>query len=235
MKKIIYNKYILCVCTSIIVLIIIYGAYYYMCFSPSVEIYDSKIAGPTILIVSGTHGNERAPVIAINKFFKEHRPKTGKVIVIDDVNYCGLVMNDRFIPSFLTDANINRQYTKHHANKINKLVMYYASHADYVFDFHEASDFQYLNFNKLGNSLSTDMNIYDSEKITNILNKKYNDVQWTVYLHSSEKLISGTLFDYCVKKKISYILIESSTENNMNKRINQATTVLDYIYNRYLM
>ena len=43
------------------------------------------------------------------------------------------------------------------------------------------------------------------------------------------------LLHACVKKRIRYILFESSTENNMNKRINQATTVLDYIYNRYLM
>lgn len=235
MKQIIYNTYLPRICMAIIVMIAIYGAYYYMCFSPSVEIYDSKNAGPTILIVSGTHGNERAPVIAINRFFKEHRPKTGKVIVIDNVNYCGIIMNDRFIPSFITDVNINRQYTKQHANKINKLVMYYTSHADYVFDFHEGVDFQYLNFNKLGNSVSTDMNIYDTDNIVNLLNKKYTDVQWVSDINTVEKLIPGSLFDYCEKKRINYILIESSTENSMEMRVNQTTTVLDYIYKRYLM
>ena len=235
MKKNIYNKLCLVLLILLSITTIVYLLYTSICMNPSVTIYDSKNSGPTILLVSGTHGNEKAPVIAINEFFKNNNPKTGKVIIIDNVNYCGLFLNDRYLPDLIIgEDNINRNYCKTHENSINKTVTKYIKKADYIFDFHEATDFQYLNFDKLGNSVSTDINIHDCENIVNILNKLHDDVQWVPYIRPKEKLTKGTLFDYCINNNFNYVLIESSVNNNIDLRVKQNETILKYLYEKYL-
>ena len=147
MKKNIYNKLILLLILILCIATIIYFLYNYMCLNPNVTIYDSKNNGPTLLLISGTHGNEKAPVIAINEFFKNNKPKTGKVVIIDSANYCGLLLNDRHLPDFIIgDDNINRNYCKLHENNINKTITKYVEKADYIFDFHEQSEELKINF-----------------------------------------------------------------------------------------
>jgi len=215
-------------------LIIVFYIYESTCLNPEVKIYDSKLDGPTILFISGTHGNEKAPIIAMDEFFETHRPTVGKAIIIDTVNYCGFLANIRNLPSFTTNVNVNRQYDDIDDNHLNDIITKYIHKVDYVFDFHEGKEYQYLDFNRIGNSVSTDMNIEDAARLTNLLNNKYDVVPWTTYIRPAEKLVKGTLFDYCILNSINYTLLESSKDVAMSLRIQQNNTILNYIFNKYL-
>tara|TARA_B110000285_G_scaffold232155_1_gene302562 strand:+ start:3598 stop:4302 length:705 start_codon:yes stop_codon:yes gene_type:complete len=233
MIPVIYNNKnkILIVLFTIIIVFCIYES---TCLNPEVKIYDSKLDGPTILFISGTHGNEKAPVFAMDNFFKTHRPTVGKAIIIDNVNYCGFLANTRNLPSFTTNVNVNREYNDVKQNDINDIITKYIHKVDYVFDFHEAAEYQYLDFNKLGNSVSTDMNPIDTKNIINLLNERHDVVPWVSYIRPAEKLIKGSLFDYCVLNNINYTLLESSTYADMSLRIQQHNIILNYVYNKYL-
>ena len=232
MIQIIYNKNKIFI--VLFTMIIVFCIYKSICLNPEVKIYDSKIDGPTILFINGTHGNEKAPVFAMDDFFKTHRPTIGKAIIIDNVNYCGFLANTRNLPSFITNTNINREYDDVKQNDINDIITKYIHDVDYVFDFHEGVEYQYLDFNRLGNSVSTDMNIIDTKNITNLLNERYDVVPWVSYIKPVEKLIKGTLFKYCMLNNINYTLFESSREVDVTLRIQQNNTILNYIFNKYL-
>lgn len=229
-----YNIFFIIILVITILMYVFYKMYDQVCLNPPVEVYDSKIAGPTILIVSGTHGNETAPIIAIKEFFEKNKPVLGKVIVIKNVNYCGYLLNQRVLPvPFKKGIDLNRTYNTS-STKINTIVADYANKADYVFDFHEALGFKYFKDESVGNTISTFLNIADCNNLIQLLNTTFNEVEWIPFIRRNEDIIPGTLFDYCIHNHINYTLTETSKRNDMKLRVAEHTAVLNYILNKYL-
>lgn len=175
-------------CIIIIILLILHFVLNSMCNTKDnlkYYVYKSKLKGPTILMVGGTHGNEPAGHHSLN-ILKHNldqniiKIKKGKLILVPSVNECGLKVGLRMIP-FVWDLNrkypTESNYDKTDYNKscpINAKVAELAEQSDFILDFHEGWGFHRENKKSMGSSISpTDTKTaYD---IAHILYDKLNE------------------------------------------------------------
>jgi predicted deacylase len=140
--------------TSVLFLLALKQLYNY-CENIAIYEYSTGLPGPTILIVSGSHGNESGPSAGLDDFVKELNTtfknktlmKSGKLIIIPTLNKCGRKLNIRWKPqdilSFnLTNSDINRNYGKKadeegHCSITKKVQHIVDNEATYILDFHE--------------------------------------------------------------------------------------------------
>ncbi len=103
--------------------------------------FDSRIAGPHILILGAVHGNEIAGSIASQQIIQQIEQgqlplKSGRVTFIPIVNESAQQQDTRFV-----DENLNRVVTHHknpttHEQKIANQLIEYIDKADVLLDLH---------------------------------------------------------------------------------------------------
>ncbi len=223
-------------------------------------IYDSKVPGNTILLVGGTHGNEPAGTESIKLLQEELNNKninlkTGKLILIPEVNYCALRLGLRYIP-FIGD--MNRKYPCSNNEKcnnqiINKII-HLALNADFIIDFHEGWGFNRINKKSLGSTI-TPTDTEKSLKIAQIVLKKLNKnieekqkkfiiLKNNIHLNKkghnydyNESIdIKGTLRNFMNINKKNYILVETTGQDNIQPlhiRINQNKIIINTVLNEF--
>jgi hypothetical protein len=238
------NKKILILISIIfIVILILFNNLYQIINKVKYYIYDSKIDGPTILMLGGTHGNEPAGYHALNEFKKELDNKItilkrGKIIIIPAVNYYALKLGIRYLPLF---GDLNRKYPyslnnnkKSDSNIINQIIKL-TQESDFILDFHEGWGYNRLNKKSMGSTITptnTDKShelakiMLDSvnKKITDI-NKKFiilaepditkNKLNYSNYDYSKSIDIKGSLRYYQKLLNKDYILIETTGQLNV--------------------
>jgi hypothetical protein len=148
-------------------------------------IYDTKIPGPTILMIAGTHGNEPAGYFSLKNLKKKLDEKkiklrNGKIILVPSVNACGIKLGIRSIPLV---GDINRKYPQNTNYDIKNLEKEYPINAeiiklikksDFVIDFHEGWGFQRQNKYSMGSTVSpSDTKV--SHDISYVILKKLNE------------------------------------------------------------
>lgn len=221
-------------------------------------IYDSKNPGQTVVIIGGTHGNEPIGSIAIHSLIEKlnnnsNKLKTGKLILIPDVNYCGLKLGIRFIPGI---GDLNRKYpilnNDYTGCPITDKIINLIKDADFILDFHEGWGFHRIDNSSMGSTITpTETNnsnriadiLYDNiNKIINIDYKKFkifvNDDR---YISNPEKYskindINGSLRYFANIKKKDYVLIEITGQNNIQTievRKLQADLIIENIMKIY--
>jgi len=223
-------------------------------------IYDSKVPGNTILLISGTHGNELAGTETIKLFQNELNNKninlkTGKLILIPEVNYCALRLGIRYIP-FIGD--MNRKYpclrNKKCNNSIINKIISLASNADFIIDFHEGWGFNRIDKKSMGSTITptdTEKSLNISQKCVKELNKNIQDEQKKFiiltnnipsieeendYDYNESIDIEGTLRNFMNINKKNYILVETTGQDNIQPlhiRINQNKIIINTILKEY--
>ena len=134
-------------------------------FATEVYVHDSGVAGPTVMIVGGVHGNEPAGALAAEAI--RHWPITrGILVVVPRANVPALAANKRLIPDLDTNlSNLNRNYPRvgkdepprgELADAIWNLALKYKP--EWLLDLHEGFDFNQINDKSVGSSViaSTD-------------------------------------------------------------------------------
>lgn len=224
-------------------------------------IYDSKVPGNTILLIGGTHGNEPAGSVCIKEFQNELNNKninlkTGKLILIPEVNYCALRLGIRFMP-FIGD--MNRKYPCSHNekcnNKIINEIINLSMHADFIIDFHEGWGFNRLNKKSMGSTITptdTEKSLKISQKVLKELNKNIEDKQKKFIILTNNILsdeeedydydynesidIEGTLRNFMNMNKKNYILVETTGQDDIQPlpiRTNQNKIIINTILKEY--
>ncbi len=237
------NNSILIICIIILIIILLCNNLYYLLNNIKYYIYDTKIDGPTILMLAGTHGNEPAGYHSLNKLKDELDNKIkiikrGKLIIIPAVNYYALKLGIRYIPIF---GDINRKYPKNindnkksDSNIINQIVKL-TNDADFVLDFHEGWGYNRLNKKSMGSTI-TPTNTDRSHELSKIMldnvnknitdpNKKFiiladpeiikNKLNYSNYDYSKSIDIKGSLRYYQKLLNKDYILIETTGQHNI--------------------
>ena len=248
LDKYMLDKYLLenykDIITSLIILLIILFIYtYYISYKIcnnelNYYIYDSKLPGPIIMIIGGTHGNEPAGTVAIKKLIEnlnanKIKIKRGKLILVPEVNYCGLKLGIRFI---LGIGDLNRKYPKKIGDKINspinKKIIELANNSDFILDFHEGWGWHRKNKTSMGSSITpsvTNNSKQMAEIFLDTINKNIkNDNEKFVILtndidllnldrygHSESTEIPGSLRYYLNLINKDYILIETTGQDNI--------------------
>lgn len=123
-------------------------------------VQDSGVAGPTILIVGGVHGNEPAGARAADAIRLWPLTK-GRLVVIPKANVPGLAANKRLIPNLATNvSNLNRNYPRvdrdepargEPATAIWAIALQFKP--DWLLDLHEGYDFHQVNEKSVGSSV----------------------------------------------------------------------------------
>ena len=238
------NKKILVVISCIFIIIfIIFNKLYEKLNKLKYYIYDTKIDGPTILMLGGTHGNEPSGYHALNKFKNEldnniKNIKRGKIIIVPAVNYYALKLGIRYLPLF---GDINRKYPqninnnkKSDSNIINQIINL-SNEADFILDFHEGWGYNRINKKSMGSTI-TPTNTDKSHELAKIMldsvnktiettEKKFiiladpeiikNKSNYSNYDYSKNINIKGSLRYYQQILNKDYILIETTGQYNI--------------------
>ena len=224
----------------ILIIFCVYLFTYKSCNEPKIHIYYSNISGPMIVLLGGTHGNEPAGSLYLNKLIheldtKKHVLSAGTLIIIPKVNYCGLLLNMRNVPSIIP-WDINRNYYYNHSNNSNLINKYidYIDNADLVIDIHEGWGYYYEDTHSIGSGIypTGDKQTFAlANRMLKYINSTIPD-KYHKFGNIIKVKIKHSLYDYCKNKKINYILIEVTGQSNVQPisvRINQIDLLLNHI------
>lgn len=116
---------------------------------------DSGIAGPTVVVVGGMHGNEPAGYTAAAKF-ATLMPRRGRLIVIPEANTLAVKAGTR---TGSHPGDLNRDFPTSKSGKTGSVLaesiwkLLREVDPDYLFDLHEGYDFHKLNKESVGQSI----------------------------------------------------------------------------------
>ena len=251
------NLIILIICTIIVILILLCNNIYSSLNNVNYYIYDTKIDGPKILMLGGTHGNEPAGYHALNKLKDDLdkeiiKIKKGKLIIIPAVNYYALKLGIRFLPIL---GDLNRKYPHDlnnnisDSNIINQIIKL-TQEVDFILDFHEGWGYNRLNKKSMGSTI-TPTHTDKSHELSKIMldnvnktienpDKKFiiladqeiikNKLNYSNYDYSNSIDIKGSLRYYQKISNKDYILIETTGQHNvqlLNIRMEQSRIFID--------
>jgi hypothetical protein len=129
-------------------------------FATPYFVRDSGVAGPTVMIFGGLHGDEPAGAGAAYQI--RHWPMTrGKLVVVPRANVLALEARRRLIPQLTADlANLNRNFPKPGGTNLARGELAAAlwefvqqQKPDWLIDLHEGSDFRVSGSQSVGSSL----------------------------------------------------------------------------------
>ena len=203
-------------------------------------IIDSKIEGPTLLLIAGTHGNEPAGTVGLEQFAKSNiNISKGKIIIIPRVNKIGLFLGIRwgFNSFFPIDYNRNYPSSVHEnaTDHINRQIINYTKFADFTVDFHEGWGFNVTDPNSMGSGIypsNTELAKKIAENTLYKLNQDITEFNKKFTINFDSPRIANSLDSYFHTHKKNYLLIETSGQNDiqpLNLRVKQVLTVIDVV------
>lgn len=196
-----------------------------LCNKPEIrEIYRGE-GLMNVLFVCGTHGDEFAGDISVQNY--DYSDVYDLNITICRVNLCGLLGNMRNNP--MTGLDINRQYNK--GDFYNKIVEDLVLRNDIIFDFHEGFDFNIINKNSIGSTLSTNSTNFVNlcEYIIQQLNNQINNKNKKFVFLRNKQEIEGSLQEYCTIHNKDYVLIETTKTEDLESRIIKNNIIIQSI------
>ena len=244
MKKFSTNK-LLWIVLFIVIGILIYNLYE-KCNQVDLFTYEGRENGPKILVVGGTHGNEPSGYEALKNLKEkldigEIKIKRGKLVMIPEVNKCGIKAGLRWNPGNLFNLDINRAYPTsiwedgkcYITQKIKEAV----DNCDFILDLHEGYNFYHLNPKSIGSTISPGPTPF-SEKISEEMKIEVNKgiseryKKFHIIKYDKKDVIPGTLSEYCRVKNKDYILIETTGQSDIQPldiRVKQMKTVINVL------
>lgn len=192
-------------------------------FATKMYIIDSGKAGPTVMIVGGVHGNEKAGYTAAGKL-TDYNIKKGKLIVIPRANVPAIDAGKRTASGY---TDLNRQFPTSKkgsakgtlAKDIMKVVRDYD--VDWLMDMHEG-----YGYSKVSDSVGQSVIYYPSgtmastaKKIVNTLNKDISK--------SSQKFsllrypAGGSLARAAALSGANAFILETCTKDKLSLRVNR--------------
>jgi predicted deacylase len=231
----------------VLILLVFYIIIYLWANNIDVHIIDSKIPGPTVLIVGSTHGNEPAGTVTIENIISKNyfNLKKGKLLLVPRPNKIGYLCNMRYMPHRIINCDLNRNYPKELGelpkDPISSKICKLADNSDFIIDLHEGWGFHRIQPNSLGSGIypgDTHNSITLSYQIVKQINTKINDPnkKFVVGLNSHPELTS--LRSYCNMVYRDYILVETTGQNDIQPiqiRTNQMLTLIDCVLFRLKM
>ena len=228
--------------------------YFNYCSKPGIYIYSADNIddnGPTVLVISGSHGNECGPSAGLDdvkEMFDHHKIKLkrGKLILIPTLNKCGRQLNIRYQPQELLNLNIfkadvNRNYGKTPNEEghctLSKTAQQFIKNCDYILDFHEGWGFNKLNPQSMGQTFYPGI-IDGSKDIANQLKKAVNkvivgdDYKYYDVVEGWEE-IPGSLRQYANINNIPYVLTEIAGQGK-NQTLNEKKDQTKAIFFEFL-
>jgi predicted deacylase/putative intracellular protease/amidase len=207
-------------------------------FATEYYIHDSGVAGPTVMIVGGAHGNEPAGAAAAESI--RHWPITmGKLVVLPRANVPGLDANKRLIPGLDADLrDLNRNYPRAGRQESARGELAQAIWAvalehkpDWLLDLHEGYDFNQLNEKSVGSSVIAFQD--ERGKAAGLMLAAVNATIPEEKLKFTRRgpPIDGSLARAAGEHlKIPAMTLETTSRQDMAKRVNQHETMVRRLF-----
>lgn len=205
----------------------------------NVYLIDSGIEGPNVMLIGGTHGDEKAGWKAA-ELMLSYRPEKGKLLILPWANILGVKEDSRLV---YDDLDLNRSYTgveNENANSLELLaneIIEVIEEFDpvVVIDNHESRDF-YTTPPRMGNTIifaDVGDNAFIVMEIIEQINKmELVSVPFT-FIGPPKK---NSLNDYVSNvMNIPIFTIETTRTNPLNVRINQQIQIAKIIMKKYGM
>lgn len=221
-----------------IICLILYYQYYLWGNEIDIHVIDSHLPGPNLLIISGTHGNEPAGRLVVEEWLKNHVPiKKGKIYVIPRSNKSGSIIGLRYMLHNLLFPDLNRNYTDNGREPVSQKIIEIINknQIEFILDFHEGWGFHKTNKKSIGSTLSptTPFSKEISSNLVDLLNQQILQENKHFVLNTkTDDLL--TLRNYAIRKKLDYILIETTGQNGIQPieiRKKQVSDILNYVLN----
>ena len=190
------------------------------CRNPHIFKFASSEPGKTIVLIGGTHGNEPSGAVYLRDLItslgkRKAKLIKGTVIIIPELNKCGLQLKQRLLPDLPWAWDINRNYSKNKSfyNKYLKFI----DQADLIIDCHEGWGFAKINPGSLGSGIYYN-GLGDTQELAKKMVAQINQTiteEKHKFIYGKNKTIPGSLGTYSVNNNIPYILIETSGQNNI--------------------
>lgn len=202
------------------------------CLRPQarVEVIDSGLPGPTVVIVAGIHGNEPAGVEAAKRI-AGWKIARGRLVVIPEANPKALKARKRLIPGAGSDeADLNRNFpvvgkechpVGETAAELWSIIR--RESPDWVIDLHESVNFRRINTRNVGNTVI----IYPNDNTAKCVEKVVGAVNATITEDFKKFTIlrppaKGSLVRAAAEAlKAGGFLIETTRRERLEVRINQ--------------
>lgn len=206
------------------------------CNQLDIYTFSSDIPGPTMVAVAGSHGNEPGGTVGLYSLIhdlqqKKENVKQGTLIIIPELNRCGLKLGIRYLPQELLSLNmmtsdLNRNYANTDKEEgrcnISKEVEQILTQADFVYDGHEGYDFTRLVPESMGSGIYPSVNEKAKQLSTHLtfaINQSHllrNKEDYKKFItRDAWSLIDGSLRKYCQTRNIPYILVETTGQNDI--------------------
>ena len=218
---------------------------YFTCYKTKIYSFDSKNPGPTILFISGTHGNEDSGPYSLSNLVNQiklnlMKLKKGKIFIIPNFNHCGLIKYSRYYSNIGKKYDLNRMYGKNFI--VNRPVEKLVKDSDIIIDMHDAIGFNKINKYSIGSTIYF-YNFKKKEKKSFLhkINKEIKeDYKKFSIIPSNNIKNKNTLKIYVVKKypKKKYILFETTGQNNIQHidiRTHQCNILIKFILQNFKM
>lgn len=233
---------------SISILLVLLSLYLILCkWCDQINIYtyESKLKGPVVLMIGGTHGNEPAGTHAIEEVMKHLKLKKGTLILVPRANKLGLYSNSRWLVHKIRHRDLNRNYPRTPDDfpkcNISRTLVNQIEKADFVLDFHEGIGYAIKDSYSIGSGLyPTNTSLAKSicKPVLDELNSSISDENKR-FVTFELSHIQGTLRCYCDSIKKPYILVETTGQYNVQPLhirvkqdkiiINKVLTLLDMV------
>ncbi len=189
-------------------------------------IISSNQEGPTVMIMSGVHGNELAGIEATKELLENLEPNKGTVIVIPEVNIEACKKGVRILPS---EEDLNRIYPGDPASQgIHKLAgeifeIIQENEIDFLLDLHESIEFYQKNSSHYGQTIILDSDNNEIlQEISNYLIKRLNQeviLPENKFEVISEPIKGSSTYEALHQYNILGITFETCTKIELKKRV----------------
>lgn len=193
-----------------------------------IEYYDftPKSFTKSVCFIAGVHGNEPAGSAELRELLESgyfrYWADDGniKIRVIPAVNKWGLRNNTRYQPN-VAYPDINRNFHEEGLEPVSKSIINLVADYDVVVDFHEGWGFHRINSASVGSSISpgnSDLSIKIAEQAVKEINKIIDDpYKKFIVLYNRSCEIPRTLSCHRKTKRMHYLLVETSGQNNIQR------------------
>ena len=202
-------------------------------------------AGPTVLVTGGVHGNEPAGSAAARQLL--HWPiRSGKLIVVPEVNRLGLAAEMRWFPPDRNDKklrDLNRLFPAAEddaprtelAQEMWNLVL--EQDPDYVIDLHEGFDFHVSNPKSVGSSViftESPARTTLAESMLSVVNQAISESQRRFVPLSKSGAASGSLVRACTDRLgiDAFILETTFKDQRLSIRTRQHRMLVSTLLNK---
>jgi len=213
------------------------------CHTPKIYQFG-KNSPNTILLISGTHGNEPAGAMyleqLVSRFTTTNMDYNIKLFIIPKVNRCGLMKKIRKVPELtIKNWDLNRAYPvgDEKAPDIINHYLYLIKQAQLVVDLHEAHDYRIINTKSKGSGIYTNgyghPSTIDSSTIVQKMVQNVNkiiDNEQHHFVTEEIAIIPGSLRGYCTEHNIPYILIETTGIEPLELRLKKLDNIINTLF-----